>query len=156
VIVVDAYSLDQDTISPGNSFTLFVTLYNAGQQYATNIVATFSTGDLMPRQTGGVVAVGEIAPGNHAEFGQPLYLTSSMWSSVTSINMLVTYTNETGTTYSETFTISLPVHLVYTSKASSTPTSTQTPTTSVKPQLVITGYTTDVDPLQPGTQFNLT
>jgi predicted membrane-bound mannosyltransferase len=31
VIVVDSYSLDQDTISPGNSFILFITLYNAGQ-----------------------------------------------------------------------------------------------------------------------------
>ena len=58
--------------------------------------------------------------------------------------------------YSETFTISLPVHLVYTSGATATSTPTQTPTSSVKPQLVITGYTTDVTPLQPGTQFNLT
>ena len=74
VIVVDTYSLDQDTISPGNSFKLFITLYNAGQQYATNVVATFSSGDLIPRDTGGVVAVGEIAPGNHREFAQPLYL----------------------------------------------------------------------------------
>ncbi len=155
VIVVDTYSLDQDTISPGDAFILFVTLYNAGQQYATNVVATFSTGDLMPRETGGVVAVGEIAPGNHNEFAQPLYLSSSMWATVTSINMVVTYTNETGVTYSETFTISLPVHLVYSSGATATPTPTQSPTASVKPQLVITGYTTDVSPLQPGTQFNL-
>ncbi len=155
VIVVDTYSLDQDTISPGEAFTLFVTLYNAGQQYAKNIVATFSTGDVMPRGTGGVVAVGEIAPGNHSEFGQPLYLSSTMWATETSINMVVTYTNETGAAYSETFTISLPVHLVYTSGATSTPTPTQTPTASVKPQLVITSYTTDISPLQPGTQFNL-
>jgi hypothetical protein len=155
VIMVDSYSLDQDTISPGNSFTLFVTLYNAGQQYAKNIVATFSTGDLMPRGTGGVVAVGEIAPGNHSEFGQPLYLSSSMWATTTSINMVVSYTNEAGAAYSETFTISLPVHLVYTSGATITPTSTPSPTASVKPQLVITSYKTDVSPLQPGTQFNL-
>lgn len=155
VIVVDTYSLDQDTISPGEAFTLFVTLYNAGQQYAKNIVATFSTGDVMPRGTGGVVAVGEIAPGNHSEFSQPLYLSSSMWATETSINMVVSYTNETGAAYSETFTISLPVHLVYTSGSTPTPTPTQTPTASVKPQLVITSYTTDVSPLQPGTQFNL-
>lgn len=155
VIMVNTYSLDQDSISPGDAFILFVTLYNAGQQYATNIVATFSTGDLMPRETGGVVAVGEIAPGNHREFAQPLYLTSSMWATVTSINMVLTYTNQAGAAYSETFTISLPVHLVYTSGATPTPTPTQSPTASVKPQLVISGYTTDVSPLQPGTQFNL-
>ena len=156
MITVDTYSLDQDTISPGESFVLFVTLYNAGQQYAKNIVATFSSVDLMPRETGGVVAVGEIAPGNHSEIAQPLYLNSSMWASATSLNMVVSYTNETGTSYSETFTISLPVHLVYRAGSTSTATPTQTPTSSVKPQLVITGYATDVTPLQPGTQFNLT
>ena len=96
MIMVDTYSLDQDTISPGDSFILFVTLYNSGQQYAKNIVATFSSTDIMPRETGGVVAVGEIAPGNHSEIAQPLYLSSSMWATVTSINMVVTYTNETG------------------------------------------------------------
>jgi hypothetical protein len=156
VIVVESYSLDQDTISPGNSFTLFVFLYNAGQQYATNIVATFTSGDLVPRQTGGVVAVGEIAPGNHAEFGQPLYLNTNVWTSVVSTNMTLSYTNETGVAFSETFTITLPVHYVYSAGATSTPTPTMSPTPSSKPQLVITGYTSDVDPLQPGTQFNLT
>ncbi len=155
VIVVDGYSLDEDTISPGDYFTLYVTLYNAGQQYATNVTANFTSGDLVPRDTGGVVAAGEIAPGNHKEFGQPLYLSSSLWATVASINMTVSYTNQSGAQYSETFTISLPVNLVYTSYATATATPTQTPTPSVKPQLVITSYTTDSSPLQPGTQFSL-
>jgi hypothetical protein len=155
VIVVNTYSLDQDTISPGNSFKLFITLYNAGQQYATNVVAIFSSGDLIPRDTGGVVAVGEIAPGNHREFAQPLFLNTDVWSSVVSINMVVSYTNLVGTTYSETFTITLPVHYVYSAGATSTPTPTQTPIPSIKPQLVINSYTTDVTPLQPGSLFNL-
>jgi hypothetical protein len=155
VVVVDTYSLSQDTISPGDSFTLFVTLYNAGQKYATNVVATFTPGELMPRETGGVVAVGEIAPGNHHDFGQPFLLNSGVWGSVTSINMLVTYTDQTGTMYSETFAITLPVFHSYSSAVTPTPTPTQSPTPSVKPQLVITGYTTDITPLQPGAQFNL-
>ncbi len=155
VIVVDTYSLDQDTISPGNSFKLFITLFNAGQQYATNVVATFSSGDLMPRETGGVVAVGEIAPGNHREFAQPLFLGTDVWGAFASINMVVSYTNQTGTTYTETFTITLPVYHVYYVGATATPTPTQTPVPSVKPQLVITSYSTDVSPLQPGSQFNL-
>jgi hypothetical protein len=156
VVVVDTYSLSQDTISPGDSFTLFITLYNAGQQYATNVVAIFTPGELMPRETGGVVAVGEIAPSNHSEFGQPLLLSTDVWGPVTSINMLVTYSDETGTIFNETFTITLPVFHSYSSGATSTPTPTQSPTPSIKPQLVITGYTTDVTPLQPGAQFNLT
>jgi hypothetical protein len=155
VIVVDTYSLDQDTISPGNSFILFITLYNAGQQHATNVVATFSSGDLMPRETGGVIAVGEIAPGNHHEFAQPLFLDTNAWGAVASINMIVTYTNQVGISYSETFTITLPIYHVYAAGATSTPTSTPSPTPSNKPQLVITGYTTDISPLQPGAQFKL-
>jgi len=109
----------------------------------------------MPRETGGVVAVGEIAPGNHRDFGQPLVLDSSIWSPVTSINMQVTYTDESGASYNEAFVISLPVFYSYSSVSTATATPTQSPTPSLKPQLVITGYNTDVIPLQPGSQFNL-
>jgi hypothetical protein len=155
VIVVDTYSLDQDTISPGDSFILFVTLYNAGQQYATNIVATFTSGDLIPRQTGGVVAVGEIAPGNHNQFAQPLFLDAYFWGNVALVSMTISYTNETGVSYSEAFSISLPVYLTYSPASTATPTPTQTPIPSSKPQLVIESYSTDISPLQPGSQFNL-
>ncbi len=154
VIVVDTYSLSEDTISPGDSFTLYVTLYNAGQMYATNIVALFTPGDLIPRDTGGVIAVGEIAPGNHRQFGQPLALSSSIWSDVASINMSVSYTDESGQSYTESFVITLPIFYYY-SAATSTPTPTPSPTPSSKPQLVITGYNTDIVPLQPGFQFRL-
>ncbi len=155
VIVVKSYSISQDTISPGDAFTLYVTLYNAGQEYATNVVALFTPGELIPRDTGGLVAVGEIAPGNHREFGQPLVLDANIYSPVTSITMAVTYTDETGTSYTDSFTITLPVFYSYSYVATATATPTQSPTPSLKPQLVITGYTTDVDPLQPGAQFNL-
>lgn len=155
VIVVNTYSVSQDTISPGDFFTLFVTLYNAGQQYAMNIVANFTAGDLIPRETGGVVAVGEIAPGNHSEFGQQLILSADLWASVASLDMLITYTDEEGLSYSDKFVISLPVFHPYYSAATATPTPTQTPVPSLRPQLVITSYTTDIVPLQPGVQFNL-
>jgi hypothetical protein len=157
VIVVNSYNMSQERISPGDYFILYLTLYNAGQQYATNVVANFTPGDLIPRETGGVVAVGEIAPSNRLDFAQPFILSSEAWGSVASINMLVTYTDQNGVLYSETFVISLPVYHAYSAASTSTPTPTTTPspTPSIKPQLVITGYTTDVNPLQPGAQFNL-
>ena len=155
VIVVNTYSMSQERISPGDYFTVAITLYNAGQHYARNVVATFTPGDLIPRETGGVVAVGEIAPGNRMDFVQPFILSTDVWGYVASINMLVSYADEAGALYSETFSITLPVFHVYSSAATSTPTPTMTPTPSVKPQLVITGYTTDISPLQPGNQFNL-
>ncbi len=156
VVVVDGYSLNQDTISPGDNFTLYITLYNAGQMYATNVVALFTPGDLMPRETGGVIAVGEIAPGNHKQFSQPLALSSSIWSEAASITMAISYTDESGTSYNETFTITLPVYYSYSSVSTATATPTPSPTPSSKPQMVITGYSTDVTPLQPGYQFKLT
>jgi hypothetical protein len=156
VLVVNTYSISQETISPGDHFTLFLTLYNAGQHYARNVLVTFTPGDLIPRETGGVVAVGEIAPGNHLDFGQPFILSSDVWSYVASLSMLVSYTDEAGVLYNETFSLSLPVYHIYSSSATATPTPTVTPTTSVKPQLVITDYGTDVTPLQPGNQFHLT
>lgn len=155
VVVVDSYSISQEKISPGNNFTLYVTFYNAGQHYAKNIVANFIPGDLIPRETGGVVAVGEIAPGNHTDFGQPLIVSTDVWGTLASINMLVTYVDETGIMYNETFVITLPVYQSYSSSVTATPTPTLSPTPSVKPQLVIINYSPDITPLQPGIQFNL-
>jgi hypothetical protein len=155
VVVVNSYSMSQEKISPGNSFTLYVTLYNAGQHYAKNIVATFIPGDLVPRETGGVVAVGEIAPGNRDDFSQPFILNTNVWGTLASVNMLVSYVDDSGILYNETFVITLPVYQSYSSYKTATPTPTLTPTPSIKPQLVITSYTTDVTTLQPGTQFTL-
>jgi hypothetical protein len=155
VVVVNSYSISQEKISPGNNFTLYITLYNAGQQYAKNIVATFVPGDLIPRETGGVVAVGEIAPSNHHDFSQPLLVSTNVWGTLASINMILSYADESGILYSEAFVITLPVYQSYSSWATATPTPTLTSTPSVKPQLVITTYTSDISPLQSGTQFNL-
>ena len=155
VLVINSYSMSQEKISPGNSFTLYVTLYNAGQHYAKNVVATFISNELIPLDTGGVVAVGEIAPGNRLDFAQPLLVSTDVWVNIASINMLVSYTDESGNLYNETFAITLPVYQSYSTWSTPTPTPTLTPTPSVKPQLVITSYTTDITPLQPGLQFNL-
>ncbi|MGE5122883.1 MAG: COG1361 S-layer family protein, partial [Acidobacteriaceae bacterium] len=62
---------------------------------------------------------------------------------------------ESGTAYTDSFVISLPVFLQYYVAPTATPTPTQTPIPSLRPQLVITGYASDVTPLQPGIQFNL-
>jgi hypothetical protein len=67
----------------------------------------------------------------------------------------VTYADETGSLYSETFVITLPVNQSYSTWVTSTPTPTTSPTPTVKPQLVITSYSTDISPLQSGVQFNL-
>jgi hypothetical protein len=132
------------------------------------VVVTFTPGDLIPRETGGVVALGTINAGATKEFAQPMTVSSSVWSSLASLTMIVTYTDQDGASYTETFTLSLALYFPYV-PAANTPTPTPTPTltptptstgtpipTQVRrPQLVITSYSVSVDKLQPGVQFIL-
>ena len=159
VIVIQAYTTSSDSISPGEDFTLFITLYNAGQHYATNVVAIFTAGDLIPRGTGGVVAVGDIAPSNRAEFSQPMTVAWDLWGSIASIDMTVSYTDQGGVLYTERFALAIPIYHPYSPASSPTPTATQSPTPSptglMRPQLVITSYDSSINPLQPGSQFSL-
>jgi hypothetical protein len=163
VVVMLGYTPNIENISPGEVFTLYVTLYNAGQHYATNVVANFATGTIIPQGTGGVIAVGDIAPSNRVDFAQPLIVSTDFWGSLATGDMAVTYTDQSGQSYNERFTISIPIYRPYVPGASPTPTSTTTPTPSPtpsptphrRPQLVITNYVSSISPLQPGSQFAL-
>jgi hypothetical protein len=158
LIVVLSYSTSAGTIYPGQEFDLYVTIYNSGQHYARNIVASFTPDLLMPRKTGGVISVGEIAPGNRAEFTQPLTASWDLWGQTTaSIDMSVNYTDEAGVAYVEKFTFTFPITPPKAGAPTATPTLTPTVTPSpyLRPQLVISNYTTSVSPLQPGLQFTL-
>ena len=160
VIVVLDYAPSSTRISPGDQFTLAMTIYNAGQIYATNVVAVFSTGSLIPSSTGGVIAVGDIAPNNRADFTQPMVVSTDYWGSQATGDLTISYTDQLGNSYSERFTISIPLFYSYSPGASPTPTATVTPTPtpapSRRPQLIIPSYSTDITPLQPGNQFALT
>ncbi|PKN88967.1 MAG: hypothetical protein CVU45_07565, partial [Chloroflexi bacterium HGW-Chloroflexi-7] len=65
------------------------------------------------------------------------------------IKATVAYLDSKGTAYTDTFSLSIPVTSGVNYYA------TSTPKTTSKPQLVITKNTTDVDPLQPGSIFEL-
>ncbi len=160
VIVVYTYNTSESSPSIGEDFTLHIKLYNAGQKYATNVVATFTTGDLVPRETGGVVAVGDIAADNRADLSQPFTVSYDAWGKViATVNMLVSYTDTDGVAYSENFALTVSIDQPTLYYYTPTPTPTTTPTTTavpmMRPQLVITTYNTSVTPLQPGTQFSL-
>ncbi len=159
VIVVLSYSPSSTRISPGDPFTLSMTIYNAGQNYATNVMALFATGTLIPRSTGGVVAVGDVAPNNRVEFSQPMVVSTDFWGTLATGDMTLAYTDQSGNSYSERFTITIPIYYSYSPGASPTPTATVTPTPtpapSRRPLLIIPSYATDITPLQPGSQFSL-
>jgi hypothetical protein len=160
VLVVQSYGASSATIAPGSNLDFEMTFVNAGQGQATNIVATFVTGDFSPRVTGGVRAVRSLGPGETERIFQPLTAARSIaGNSVATLQVEVAYTDLNGTAYSETFALTFPVAVPQGPGATRTPTPTPTATptqrAALRPQLLITAYHTDVERLQPGTQFRL-
>jgi hypothetical protein len=71
------------------------------------------------------------------------------WTDIAPVKVDVSYTDDAGTAYSASFILNLN------SAGGETSYATATPATVNKPQMVVTGYKTDVDILQPGTTFDL-
>lgn len=155
IVLIESYYMDVDTISPGKDFALFLTLKNNGQNSAINILLTFTPGDLIPRETGGIANVSALDPGGSSTVRQPMTVSPAInGGGVSSVAVEMTYTDaETNATYSASFNIAL--HVNYPSYAPAAPTPTPTPISITRPQLTISAYETDVDPLQPGVPFSL-
>jgi hypothetical protein len=158
VVVVNSYNVNTERLSAGQDFVLSIVVYNAGQKTATNVVATFSVGEVIPRESGGVKAIGNIAPDNRSNFTQSFTVSGDVWGkSFVTTNMTLIYTDPNGVQYSEIFTLTISLYNPPYTLPSPTPTVTPTPTEGppLRPQLVITEYLLSVDPLQPGAQFTL-
>jgi len=157
LVIIESYRASVDKITPGENFNLVVKLKNSGQRLATNVVATFTPGVLVPRSTGGVAAMKELDPGESRKLEQPFTATYDiLGTTVAAQVMTLSYTDPSGTTYTETFNLSLPVA---TFSGVAGPTRTPTPTATVaarpRPQLVINAYQTDIETLTPGARFSL-
>jgi hypothetical protein len=156
LIVIKSYYLNQDTIRPNDSFSLYLSVKNEGGAAASNLIFSFSGEDFLPKETGGVLAVGSLGSGNSKDIVQPMLANTSLWGKVSGTTTVqLNYNGPGGETYNETFTITLSV--LGWSGVASTPTPTITPTGTAAPraQLVVGGYKTNVERLQPGSIFNL-
>jgi hypothetical protein len=152
-VVIDMYKFSVSAISYGEEFNLNVSLDNAGGSTAYGLQITFTSTDLLMLKNGGVIAVGSLGTVGKANLSQSMTAAISLYGLTrVSLDMNVTYYDEIGTTYSEKFTLYIPVT---SSGYSGVIYSTSTPSGVQKSQLVITNYTTDIDPLQPGTIFDL-
>jgi hypothetical protein len=153
-ILIESYSVSVDTITPGEDFDLYFTLKNAGSARAENISITFTPGDLIPRNTGGVLYVSGIDPNGKYDHRQPLTASNALTGGgVSSLVATVTYNDDNGAQYTGSFNLSF--HINYPVYAPAAPTKTPTPITVYRPQMTIIGYDADVDPLQPGLPFKL-
>jgi hypothetical protein len=151
IVTIQSYGASSKVIVRGHDIDFEMTLENTGQITATNVVATFISGDLVPRATGGVRSVGSIAPGQTSRFFQPFTVSENIGPDVAIMQVLVEYTDQYGVAYSETFDLSFPVS----PSPEATVTPTLTPTPRLRPQLIIEGYTTSPDAITPGTTFRL-
>ncbi len=157
LLVVQSYGASSPEIPPGVDLDFEMTLVNAGQGNAANIVATFPSGDFVPRVTGGVRAVGTLSPGQTARFFQPLTSSSGLaGKSIATLDVKVSYTDPAGTAYDESFTLTFAVAQPQRSGPAATATPTPTARPVVRPQLLVTSYSTDNSQLQPGGRFTLT
>lgn len=156
LVVLHSYSPSSIDIAPGKQFTIEISLINKGQEKANNIVAVMSGTDFFPGETGGVVAVGDLDPGQKRKFLQPLTTAVDIWSKYfVTLELTINYTDAGGGAYSERFVISYPINWGKIIVPTNTPQPTATPTPFLRPQLVITAYQTDVAQLNPGGQFRL-
>jgi hypothetical protein len=153
LVVMNYYETAGGPIQAGEDFDLYVQVHNTGQRWAYNVQITFSANsDLVLRSTGGVIVIGDIAPGNHAVVTQPFTARSSLWgTSLTTQEATISYADQDGTVYSEHFTMGLSVVAPVPGRISAT----ATPAIAKRPQLIISSYQVDIAALQPGTEFTL-
>ncbi len=152
LVTIASYSVGDKPLYAGNEMNLQVVLGNNGKVSAENIIVTFDGADFYPRESGGVRTTGTLPPGDTNTINQKFLIGDALaWANVASIKANVNYTDALGTPYSESFTISV----VIAEPSSSGYSATATPNIPQRPQLVVTGYSTDVDPLQPGSIFEL-
>lgn len=155
LLVLDSYGVTGDSeITPGQEFELRLTLVNRGQDFARNVLITFTGSDFLPVDTGGVRALNEVDPAEKVNVFQPLIANPSLsGQSVATLTVNLTYTNLDGSqSYTEALTITINLKKP---SAGGPARPTATPTLVSRPQLVVTAYQTDVDPLQPGAIFEL-
>lgn len=158
VVLMQAYTVDKETIRPGDDFNLIIKMVNTGANAASSVIVTFTPGDLIPRGNGGIVSVERISTnGEVKSIVQPMTASTALIpGAIANMAVGITYVDsENGTNFSASFNVSLRIGAYGGASGMAGPTRTPTAFTVQRPQLVIGAYTTDVSPLQPGSPFNL-
>ena len=153
VLTLISYSAS-GAVTPGDDFTMTFRIANQGGAKARNIVFTIVPGDFLPSGSGGVIAGGVIVPEADTGYTQGLIATGELaLKSIGTLQISASYTDDFGSSYSETFNLTFPVTKKTASSGSFR--ATVTPTPAPRPILLIDGYQVDIDPLRPGAIFNL-
>ncbi|MDP3720859.1 MAG: hypothetical protein Q8R09_00240 [Anaerolineaceae bacterium] len=148
---ITSYSIDAKYAKVGTVITLTGVLENRGTTMAYNNNIVFEGEGFFPQGNGGVQYIQNISPsGGKWTFTQKFMVGDVLdYVETGVIKATVAYLDTTGKAYTDTFSLSIPVTSGIHYGA------TATPKTTSKPQLVITENTTDINPLQPGSIFEL-
>lgn len=155
------------SVNPYGTFKLTFTIGNNGKDpayenppepsnslaHARNIVMTFSSTDFDPLD-GSVITFYEVDArnaGNETHTHTFKVNDMSTWKYSGQIQAITTYTDAAGTPYSDTFIFTIMINQTGTGSAAAT----ATPSAVDRAQMVVNSYTTDIDPLQPGSAFKL-
>ena len=142
--------MDKKFAKVGSVFKLSVVLENRGPASSYNNTISFAGDGFFPQGNGGVQYIQNIEPGGKITFNQDFMVGDTLdYVETGVIKATVNYLDVAGKPYSDAFSISIPVTSGVNSGA------TSTPKTLSKPQLVITKNATDINPLQPGSIFEL-
>lgn len=151
LVVVNGYDTG-GSAKAGQEFTLKLEFANLGQFSATNILISFDSPDFLPRSTGGTRAIAVLDAGKTVTISQNFLVGSALaWQNVGSLPGTISYEDGSGKTYSGSFNLTINIS----APTSSGSYATATPNIPKRPQLVVSSYKTDVDPLQPGTIFTI-
>jgi hypothetical protein len=156
-IVLESYGVTGDVIKPGQEFDLTMKIKNIGREYAEAVTFTFSGTDFLPVSGGGMTVLNEVDPGEEVTFKQRFIAASTLTgSSVATLPVALAYSSlSSSTAYTDSLTLTIRLDKASSSSGSGGYAATRTPTQVARPQLVVSGYKTNVDPLQPGATFEL-
>ena len=151
-MVVNA-TTTKGTVQTNSEFKLNINLENAGTSTAYSVQAVLTSADLVPLKNGGVSVLGTLDAGDKAGLAQSFLVSGQIYGQKTIVvDLTLTYYDDKGTSYSDKFALTIAASGGVSSGVAA---ATSTPTGVKSSQLVITGYSTDTNPLQPGEKFTL-
>ncbi|MFN8460376.1 MAG: IPT/TIG domain-containing protein [Anaerolineales bacterium] len=151
-MVVNA-TTTKGTVQTNSEFKININLENAGTSTAYSVQAVLTSADLVPLKNGGVSVLGTLDAGDKAGLAQSFLVSGQIYGQKTIVvDLTLTYYDDKGTSYSDKFALTIAASGGVSSGVAA---ATSTPTGVKSSQLVITGYSTDTDPLQPGEKFTL-
>lgn len=140
-------------VQTNQEFKLNVAVQNDGTSAAYSVQAVVSSADLVPLKNGGISVLGTLNAGEQSAVVQSFLVNTSIYGqTIVVVDLTLTYYDDKGTSFSDKFSLTINASG---GVSGGVPAATSTPTGVKSSQLVISGYSSDVELLQPGDTFTI-